>query len=170
MKERPIDVPKALEAMAQAVELLRASGKDPKGLGFACDLLLAQIRALQGGRAKPVVVVVDDNRDWADTLATLLRTEGYVVHTAYDGGEALELVPRVKPDAVLLDIGLPKMSGYEVARQLRKRPGTPVLVAVTAWTQESDRILARQAGFDHHFSKPVETRKLIELLAGSTKH
>jgi DNA-binding response OmpR family regulator len=119
-------------------------------------------------QAQPVrrVLVVDDNEDAADSLAMLLSTRGDAVRTAYDGEQALETARAFHPDIVLLDIGLPKVSGYEVARQLRAERGTSVLiVAITGWGQAQDRERAREAGFDHHFTKPVDFDGLLELIA-----
>jgi CheY-like chemotaxis protein len=113
------------------------------------------------------VLIADDDRDGATTLAALLQLEGYDVTTVHGGQEALDTVRTFKPDVVLLDIGMPKITGYEAARRLRQRYGDdcPVLIAVTGWKQASDKILANLAGFDHHVSKPYEPGELIRLLA-----
>jgi CheY-like chemotaxis protein len=113
------------------------------------------------------VLLADDDRDGAMTLATLLELEGYEVRTVHGGQEALDATREFKPAVVLLDIGMPKITGYEAARRLRQRYGDdcPVLVAVTGWKQASDRILASLAGFDHHVAKPYEPSQLINLLA-----
>lgn len=113
------------------------------------------------------VLVVDDNADAAESLGMLLEVRGNAVRIAYDGLEALEAADAFDPDIVLLDIGMPKMSGYEVARRLRAERGDSVLiVAITGWGQEDDRRRAREAGFDHHFTKPVDYEALIELIEG----
>ena len=113
------------------------------------------------------VLVVDDNADAAESLGMLLEVRGNAVRIAYDGLEALEAADAFDPDIVLLDIGMPKMSGYEVARRLRAERGDSVLiVAITGWGQEEDRRRAREAGFDHHFTKPVDYEALIELIEG----
>ena len=113
------------------------------------------------------VLVVDDNADAAESLGMLLEVRGNAVRIAYDGLEAREAADAVDPDIVLLDIGMPKMSGYEVARRLRAERGDSVLiVAITGWGQEDDRRRAREAGFDHHFTKPVDYEALIELIEG----
>ncbi len=110
------------------------------------------------------VLVVDDNVDSAESLALLLKTMGQVVHTAYDGPAALDAVERFSPDVVLLDIGLPGMSGYEVARQIRQRGQADVLlIALTGYGQKEDQARAREAGFDHHLVKPTDVRRLPEL-------
>jgi CheY-like chemotaxis protein len=113
------------------------------------------------------VLLADDDRDGAKTLCALLELEGFEVRTVHGGQEALDAAREFKPDAVLLDIGMPKISGYEAARRLRQRYGDdcPVLVAVTGWKQASDKILASLAGFDHHVAKPYEPSALISLLA-----
>ena len=119
-------------------------------------------------RTQPLrVLIADDDRDSAITLSTLLEIEGYVVRTVHGGQEALDAAREFRPDAVLLDIGMPKITGYEAARRLRLRYGNdcPVLIAITGWKQASDKILASLAGFDHHVAKPYEPAQLIELLS-----
>ena len=113
------------------------------------------------------VLIADDDRDGALTLATLLELEGYEVRTAHGGEEALDVARTFKPHVVLLDIGMPKVTGYDAARRLRQRYGQecPALIAVTAWKQASDKILANLAGFDHHVAKPYDPNELIRLLA-----
>ncbi len=113
------------------------------------------------------VLIADDDRDGALTLATLLELEGYEVRTVHGGQEAIDLARTFKPHAVLLDIGMPKVTGYDAARRLRQRYADecPVLIAVTAWKQASDKILANLAGFDHHVAKPYDPNELIKLLA-----
>jgi CheY-like chemotaxis protein len=124
-----------------------------------------------GAQAAPAiprrVLVVDDNADAAESLGMLLEVRGNDVRIAYDGLEALEAEDDFKPEIVLLDIGMPKMSGYEVARRIRSARGDAVLiVAITGWGQEEDRRRAREAGFDHHFTKPVDYEALLELIEG----
>ncbi len=116
---------------------------------------------------KESVLVVDDNRDACESLAVRLRLSGYDVTTATSGPAALQLFPRVRPAAVLLDIGMPGMDGYEVAQRLRRDEAgrVAVLVALTGWGQENDKERARIAGFDAHFTKPVETDHLLAQLA-----
>jgi CheY-like chemotaxis protein len=113
------------------------------------------------------LLIADDDRDGARILGTLLKLEGYDVRTVHGGQEALDAARQFKPDVVLLDIGMPKVTGYDVARRLRQRFGRdcPVLIAVTAWKQPSDRILADLAGFDHHVAKPYDPVELVRLLA-----
>lgn len=116
------------------------------------------------------ILVVDDNEDAAEMLALVLRKRGYAVVIAFDGEEALTMADAHQPEVVLLDIGLPGIDGYEVARRLRAkafgagRGDRPVLVAVTGYGQPADRQRARDAGFDHHMVKPVAMEKLLPLL------
>jgi CheY-like chemotaxis protein len=118
--------------------------------------------------AQPLrVLIADDDHDGARMLQTLLELEGYEVRTVHGGQEALDAAREMRPDAILLDIGMPKITGYEAARRLRLRYGNdcPVLIAITGWKQASDKILASLAGFDHHVAKPYEPAQLIELLS-----
>ena len=117
------------------------------------------------------VLVVDDNEDAANSLATLLEVMGYEVKTAYDGPEAIEAADAFMPAVALLDIGLPRLSGYDIARHVRERRGREVLlVAITGWGQEDDRRRAREAGFDHHFTKPADFEVLLELIGQELTH
>ncbi len=124
------------------------------------------------GRRKPLdlpsrrLLVVDDNQDAANTLAMLLKAVGHNVTVAYDGAQALESAEIVEPEIIFLDIGLPGMDGYEVARRVRMSPlGDRVkLVALTGYGQEEDRKMAHDAGFDHHLVKPVAWDRLQEVL------
>jgi CheY-like chemotaxis protein len=111
------------------------------------------------------ILVVDDNADAADSLAMLFEARGDRVRTAYDGLEALEAEDAFRPDTILLDIGMPRLSGYDVARRVRElRGGAVLIVAITGWGQEQDRQRARDAGFDHHFTKPVDIDSLMNLV------
>ncbi len=119
-------------------------------------------------RAPLRVLIADDDRDAVLTMTMILRDEGHEVHSVYDGGAVLSEVASFQPDVLLLDIGMPELSGYEVARYLRRRYGENsgmVLVAVTGWKKASDKILARLAGFDHHLEKPMDPRLLVSLLS-----
>jgi CheY-like chemotaxis protein len=125
-------------------------------------------QAKAAARQQPLrVLIADDDRDGALTLSTLLEIEGHEVRTVHGGQDALDTAREFRPDVVLLDIGMPKVTGYEAARRLRLRYGNdcPVLIAITGWKQASDKILASLAGFDHHVAKPYEPAHLIELLS-----
>ena len=112
------------------------------------------------------VLIADDNRDAAETLGMLLRMEGHEVLTVHDGRAATEAFAAFDPEVALLDIGMPQIDGYEVARLVRKGPGNraPILVAITGWGKESDKARALAAGFDHHFTKPIDTEALMTVL------
>ena len=113
------------------------------------------------------ILVVDDSEDGAESLAMLLRLAGHETFKAHDGITAIEAAERLRPDAVLLDIGLPRLNGYEVCKRLRKEPWGKelVLVALTGWGQDEDRHRSREAGFDAHMVKPLDHDALLELLA-----
>ncbi len=113
------------------------------------------------------ILVVDDNRDAGDSLEMLLRNLGNEVRTAHDGLEAVAAAAAFQPDVVLLDIGLPKLNGYDAARRIRDERGDAVvLIAVTGWGQAEDRRLSHEAGFDHHLTKPISLAALRKLIAG----
>jgi len=112
------------------------------------------------------ILIVEDNVDARDALSVLLELEGHVVATAGEGREAIELVRATDPDVALVDIGLPGIDGYELARQLRALDGRrPVLIALTGYGQPEDRRRAIEAGFDDLLVKPVDTTALTALLA-----
>ena len=113
------------------------------------------------------VLVVDDNEDTAKTLAMLLEMAGHDLRTAYTGPNALIVTLDYRPNVVLLDIGLPGLNGYEVAKRIRQQPvlHNILLVAMTGYGQETDRQLSKESGFDHHLVKPVDFGKLQEILA-----
>jgi len=114
------------------------------------------------------MLIVDDNRDAADSLGMLMKAMGNDTRVAYDGSEALAIALQFHPEVVLLDIGLPTMSGYDVARELRRRPGGAMLllIATTGWSQPADKQHAREAGFDHHMVKPADPGALVKLVNG----
>ena len=119
-------------------------------------------RAVKG---KLRVLIADDDRDMVATLAAILNDEGHTVREAYRGTEVLRLIEQFDPDVALVDIGMPGMSGYDVAREVREtHDKRPMLIAITGWKKPSDRILARLVGFDHHLPKPFEARDLLNLL------
>jgi CheY-like chemotaxis protein len=115
------------------------------------------------------VLVVEDTETVAEMLAMLLKLWGHDVRSVYDGPSALVAARTYQPDVVLLDIGLPGMNGYDVARQLQHQAGRnrPLLAAVTGYGQEEDRRRSREAGFDQHMVKPVDPEALRELLASA---
>ncbi len=131
------------------------SGRDEAGTGAAPAALR--------------ILVVDDNQDAADTLAELLQMLGNEVAMARDGASAIDRVAQFAPDVVLLDIGLPDINGYEVARRIRRLDGIrrPRLIALTGWGQPQDKHLAAQAGFDQHWTKPVDLARLQQLSRNS---
>jgi signal transduction histidine kinase/ActR/RegA family two-component response regulator len=120
--------------------------------------------SLPGPRGK--VVIADDNRDAADSLRLLLELAGYDTYVAYNGQEALDFGASERPGAFILDVGMPDMTGYEVARRVRQQAWgrAALLVAVTGWGQDDDKQKAKVAGFDHHFTKPVNPDAVEEVL------
>ena len=114
------------------------------------------------------ILVVDDNQDSADTLSILLQLTGHQTRLAFDGVEAFEAAKSFRPDVILMDLGMPKLNGFEAARQIRQQPWSKgmVLVALTGWGQEEDRNRTAEAGFDGHLVKPVDFDTLRTLLAG----
>lgn len=123
-------------------------------------------RAISLGSRPLRVLVVDDNRDVALGTALLLRHAGHEIRTAHSGNEALDVVLSFRPDAVLLDLGLPEMDGYEIARRLREKPEFKelILIAISGYGQEADKRRSEDAGCDAHLVKPAEASKLIEVL------
>ena len=113
--------------------------------------------------------MADDNRDAADSLALMLRLTGNEVHAVHDGQEAVNAAGWFRPDLALLDIGMPRLNGYEACCRIREQPWgrQMVLVAITGWGQDEDKRRASEAGFDHHLTKPVEPADLQALLASS---
>ncbi len=147
-----------------------------KGSRFTVRLPGASIAAAAAGTAdvarnvrvapNKCILLADDNRDAAESLAIILRLEGHEVELAHDGHSALQVFAKIRPDVALLDIGMPKANGYDVARQIRAAPGGGgvLLIAITGWAQDSDKAQSRAAGFDHHLTKPIEPEILIALL------
>jgi PAS domain S-box-containing protein len=118
------------------------------------------------------VLIADDNRDAAETLAMLLQIEGHEVHVVHDGRAAVSAFTDFNPEVALLDIGMPELSGYEVARRVRENvQGQAVtLIALTGWGQERDKEQALAAGFNHHFTKPVEPARISKILRSLSSH
>ena len=172
-------------SLVRALVLLHGGSVEARseGLGqgaeFVVELPIAQ-RAPDAAVSAPVapatattarsrrrILVVDDNRDGADTLARVLTMMGFETRTAYDGFEAVTVAETYRPDVVLLDLGLPKLNGFETCQRLRERPWCKdvTIIAVTGWSQEHVRRDSREAGFDHHVVKPVDPTALLQLLA-----
>ena len=126
----------------------------------------ATTSALNAAVRRRRIVIADDNQDMAESLKMLLEQEGHVVRATQDGEGAIELARSVKPDFLLLDIGMPKLNGYDVARHIRMQPwGREMrLVAITGWGQPEDRSRAIKAGFDYHLTKPVSLEDLADIL------
>src|SRR5262249_24643888 len=124
-----------------------------------------QQRPMAGKRRR--ILVVDDNQDQAQSLGILLELLGHDVKTAYDGHSAVAIAKEFVPDVALVDIGLPGLNGFDVARRIREQPGLEkiVLIAQTGWGQEEDRRRTHEAGFDRHLVKPVEISAVQEILA-----
>jgi CheY-like chemotaxis protein len=124
----------------------------------------------QSGKATAVkrrVLVADDNADSALSLAMILKFMGHETQTAHDGLTALELAETFRPEVAILDLGMPRLNGYELCHRIRQQPWgkSMLLVALTGWGQEDDRRRTQEAGFDHHIVKPIDTATLQRLLA-----
>ncbi len=113
------------------------------------------------------MLVVDDNRSAAEILSMILKMLGHDVRTAGGGEEAIRIAAAFRPNAILMDLGMPGMDGYEAARRIRREPWGRdlVLVALTGWGQDDDKRRTRDAGFDHHLVKPAERAELRRILA-----
>jgi signal transduction histidine kinase/CheY-like chemotaxis protein len=157
------------EATAQSAGLGKGSEITVK-LPLATDALHAAPPAPSALELTQVparrILVVDDNVDAAQSLAMLLDVCGHETHIAHDGPDAVEAAERLRPDVILLDIGLPRMNGFEACRQIRQRPWSKdvVIIALTGWGQDVDRRRSQESGFDHHVVKPVEHAALVKLL------
>jgi CheY-like chemotaxis protein len=157
------------------------------GTGFGATFVVRLPLVVQAAKSQPMpegrstppsavsrkILVVDDNRDAAQTLCAYLQGSGNSVRVAFDGPSAFALASDFQPDVVLLDIGLPGMNGYELAALLRAEPRfrDTVLVAVTGYGREADRERARQSGFNHHFTKPIDPAAILAAIgpAGGPK-
>ncbi|WP_338762898.1 response regulator [Massilia sp. METH4] len=116
----------------------------------------------------PRIFVVDDNHDSADILAEILRFKGFDVHVAYDGTQAIAMANGIPPDVVFLDLGMPGLDGYAVARALRARHGPYVhIVALTAWSDAATLAKVDEAGFDRHLAKPSNLDTIVAIIAAS---
>lgn len=137
------------------------------GAGQTATALPAAAASAEARRRS--ILIVDDNRSWVDSLALVLRDAGHTVYTAYGGRRAVEIAEELKPDVVILDIEMPEVSGYEAARQLRRKltRHRPTLIALTVWSDDMDKALAREAGFDHHLAKPMAFEDLLRIVAAA---
>jgi CheY-like chemotaxis protein len=153
-----------------------------RGLGHGSEFLIrlplaaahparrarSQAEPAKPGSAAPLrILVADDNRDSAESLALLLAAMGHEVRTELDGERAVETAEAFLPQVVLLDLGMPRLDGYEAARRIRALPGgrDVVLIAQTGWSQPEDRRRSQEAGFDYHVVKPIPSGSLEKLLA-----
>ena len=130
------------------------------------EVTLQPAAASPGPRVARRVLVVDDNADNAELLKILLEDEGHEAHTAHDGVEGLAAAERLRPDVVLMDLGLPRIDGFDACRRIREQPWGKqmLLVAITGWGQDVDRRKSREAGFDHHLVKPVDMQDVSALV------
>jgi CheY-like chemotaxis protein/anti-sigma regulatory factor (Ser/Thr protein kinase) len=144
-----------LPTVADSVEL----SQDPLANEEPCD---------QGAMRR--VLVVDDNRDSAGSMSMMLRLVGYDVRTAYDGIGAVEVAEEFRPEVILMDIGMPRLNGYEATRRIRDKPWGRliIIIALTGWGQDSDKSQSQDAGCDGHLVKPVNLPDLEKLLAEMT--
>jgi len=171
-----------LAPIRNALRLMEHANVDARTLEYARGVIQQQLNELEKfsrrltGSSEPVVapdnrsgrkiLIADDNRAWVDSLASVLRNEGYTVFAAYGGREAGALAGEGRPDVVLLDIEMPEMSGYETARRVRAQLANhPVqIIAISVWGRESDRAAGRLAGFNHHLTKPLLFDQLAKVL------
>ena len=146
----------------------------PLCIPCAIDIGLAPLQPEQSGDENDTphghdlrVLVADDNRDSADSVGVVLRLMGFEPTVAYDGDEALRMASALHPRAAILDVGMPRLAGDEVARRLRSEPWAAgiLLIALSGWGRDDDRRRSHEAGFDHHLIKPVDFDKLSKLLA-----
>jgi two-component system, sensor histidine kinase len=155
-----------------------------RGSEFIVDLPLAAARtelshiparsqsnANAGATRTSKVLIADDNVDSAESWAAMLQMEGLETRVVFAGADAVRAAAEFMPDVVLLDIGMPELNGYEVARRLRTKPieSRALLIAITGWGQPQDRQAALEAGFDAHLTKPVQLTQILELIASHEK-
>ena len=140
------------------------------GSTAAHDRAVETVQPLFNPVKSRTILIADDNHDSAETLAELLRMDGYTVVTAPDGFHAIELATQLRPDIMVLDIGMPGLNGYEVAQRIRANPegSVPLLIAATGWGQDSDRLKSIEAGFDLHLTKPFDPQELIDVIEART--
>jgi signal transduction histidine kinase/ActR/RegA family two-component response regulator len=156
----PIGVDDRSAARPQETEAEKAPGASPTGEAAAAPPTPSRR-----------ILIVDDNKDAADSMALLVETAGHSARTAYDGHQALDLASAFAPDVLLLDLGVPGLNGFEIARRIRRQPWgqTVALIAVTGWGQEQDRRRTTEAGFDAHLIKPVAEADLLSALGACVR-
>jgi len=112
------------------------------------------------------ILIADDNKDVVESFAIMLQILGHVVFTAVDGVEALEKADQCRPDVIVLDVGMPKLDGYETAKRIRQQPwgGGVLLIAVTGWGNEKDKRKSAESGFNVHLVKPVDALSILNIL------
>jgi CheY-like chemotaxis protein len=181
------DLQNALAPIRNVTQLMARGDADLKTMAYARDVIAKQLvdleaigkemlsayreaaapASLRAATKSRRVLIVDDNRNWVDSLAAILLADGYEVDVAYGGREGVEAALRSPPDVVLLDIEMPEVSGYETARRLRSHLGKrcPQIVAISVWGQDSAKAAGRQAGFNYHLTKPVAFTELEKILA-----
>jgi CheY-like chemotaxis protein len=154
-----------------------SSGGSRKGATFTVRLPASTVTIPQAESAKPAarrepvgtkrrILLADDNRDVVESFQMMFRILGHDVQTALDGLEALDQAERFRPDAIVLDVGMPGLDGYETARRIRQLPWSRdvVLIAVTGWGNEKDKLKSAAAGFNVHLVKPVDATTILEVL------
>ena len=151
--------------MSEGTDCGRAGISETLGAPYREGLHESRVEPLVPATLK--VLVADDNRDFAESLGMLLSMSGYSVLLAHSGAQALSLALRERPDALILDIGMPELSGYDVARGVREQAWgkESLLLAISGWDQRRDREASTAAGFDVHLSKPARPERVEQLLA-----
>jgi CheY-like chemotaxis protein len=149
------------------VLVLTVSAGEGQGAASTSTVRLPVSSAEQAGASGLRILIVDDNRPAADMLAMILESYGNELFIAYSGQQAIQLAEKHGPDVILLDLSMPVIDGYEVARRIRRQPRgqEPMLIALTGWVQERDKQKARDAGFDHHVVKPTKASDLRGILS-----
>lgn len=160
------ELKRTAQSLASVVGILRQAEPDPCAVAFLCgsaqrrlEDLVAELESRQEGKR---VLIADAEREWTELLCRALRAQGCEVRTAADAEEAVAACRELKPEVMLVDIG---MTGAEAARRLRRASRSAVMVAVTRWGRDSDRQKAEHAGFDHFVAKPVLPAALAELVS-----
>jgi CheY-like chemotaxis protein len=147
------------------VLVLTVSAGDGQGAASTIRLPASPVESSDASGLR--ILIVDDNRPAADMLAMILESYGNELFIAYSGQQAIQLAEKHQPDVILLDLSMPVVDGYEVARTIRRQPRgqEPMLIALTGWVQERDKQKARDAGFDHHVVKPTKASDLRGILS-----